>query len=68
MNEICGQILKVKICRELSEFGLTQNYTPELKVEIRFYVDSENFMKNIETLLSYIVLNEINCVNQNTAT
>ena len=24
--------------------GLTQNSTPKLKVEMRFYVDSENFM------------------------
>ena len=29
--------------------GLTQNYTPKLKVEIQFNVDSKNFMKNIET-------------------
>ena len=25
--------------------GLTQNYTEKLKVEIQYYVDSENFMK-----------------------
>ena len=24
--------------------GLTQNYVPKLKVEMQFYVDSENFM------------------------
>ena len=27
--------------------GLTKNSTTKLKVEIQFYVDSENFMKNI---------------------
>ena len=25
--------------------GLTQNSTPKMKVEIQFYVDSENFIK-----------------------
>ena len=43
--------------------GLTQNSTLKLKVEIQFYVDSENFMKNIETLLSFIIFNEVNCLN-----
>ena len=43
--------------------GLTQNSVPKLEVKIQFYVDSENFMKNIETLLSFIVLDEINCMN-----
>ena len=38
--------------------GLTQNSTLKLKVEIQFYVDSENFTKNIETLLSSIICNE----------
>ena len=31
--------------------------------EIQFYVDFENFMKNIESLLSSIILNVINCLN-----
>ena len=35
--------------------GLTQNSTPKLKVEIQFYVDSENFMKKY--------LDEVNCLN-----
>ena len=43
--------------------GLTQNSVPKLKVEMRFYVDSENFIKNIETLLSFIVLSEISFTN-----
>ena len=43
--------------------GLTQNSTQKLKVEIKLCVDSENFMKNIKTLLSSIILNECNCLN-----
>ena len=43
--------------------GLDQNSTPKLKVEMQFYVDSENFTKNYETLLNSIVLNKINFVN-----
>ena len=32
--------------------------------KIQFYVDSENFIKNIEALLSSIyILNDINCLN-----
>ena len=42
---------------------LIQNSTPKLKVEIQFYVDSENFIKNIETLLSSIIFNKVNCLN-----
>ena len=42
----------------------TQKSTPKLKVETQFYVDSENFIKNIEALLSSIyILNDINCLN-----
>ena len=38
-------------------------WPPKHKVEIKFYVDSENFIKSIETLLISIVLNEINCAD-----
>ena len=51
-----------RIWRQIFFKGLIQNSIPKLKVEIQFYVDSENFMKNIEILLSSIIFNEVNCL------
>ena len=39
--------------------GLTQNYTPKLKFDIKLFVDSENFMKNYRNLI------EIYCFERN---
>ena len=70
LKKFGGQILKN--ARQILEFGrqifLKAYFKIRLqnlyiKAEIIFYVDSENFMKNIETLLSSIIFNEVNCLN-----
>ena len=60
-----SEILRLffRICPPNVLKGLTQTSTRKLKVKIQFCVDSENFMKKIETLLSSIILNEVNCLN-----
>ena len=69
LKKIGGQILKFaghffRIWPPNFFKGLTQNSIRKLKVEIQFYVDPENFMKkNIETLSSSIIFNEVNCLN-----
>ena len=45
-SEICRAFLRIWPPNFVK--GLTQNSTPKLKVEIKIYGDSKNFMKNIE--------------------
>ena len=63
IGRVMSKILYAHIWPPIFFKGLIQNSTPKLKVEIQFCVDSENFLKNIETLLSSIIFNEVNCLN-----